>query len=341
MLTRFDLGRDEFVIFKAALIDYLQRFVDEISRHMPQVADLLRQLEPLVPALCARAGEDQRLVGVDGSRARRATGLDPDDWEALHSWFVGSGGRRADADNVRALATDAMRSLLVNLRRIAAGADRQHSRYADLVRLAGWFDAATDDDAHALWASAFGLYSARHLGFAADDDADPVPATASWWETPPAEVPMSLRRHGERKAVGRSGTRVDYSAAKAARLGERRRQQTQRRRRSPSSPSSRARAASCGMLHVGDEARSALLDLHARARRRGPTAPAARLVGHQRGGARVRAAAPPRPARTGTGGRGDQPGGRLVFRDLALTPGRRPRIDDVPRRRQPRLEESS
>ena len=30
VLTRFDLGRDEFVLFKGALIDYLQRFVDEM-----------------------------------------------------------------------------------------------------------------------------------------------------------------------------------------------------------------------------------------------------------------------------------------------------------------------
>ncbi len=76
-----------------------------------------------------------------------------------------------------------MRSLLVNLRRIAAGADRQQSRYADLLRAGPWFDAGRPTTtAHALWASAFGLYSARHLGFAADDDADPVPATATWWD---------------------------------------------------------------------------------------------------------------------------------------------------------------
>src|SRR5680860_81688 len=139
VLTRFDLGRDEFVMFKSALIDYLQRFVDEISRHMPQVADRLIELEPHVPDLCARANAGGRLVGLDGEKARRATGLEVADWESLFAWFVGFHGRRSDADNVRRLATDAMRSLLTNLRRIAAGADRQQSRYGDLVRLARWF----------------------------------------------------------------------------------------------------------------------------------------------------------------------------------------------------------
>lgn len=262
VLTRFDLGRDEFVMFKDALIDYLQRFVDEISRHMPQLADLLRELEPHVPALCARAGQEQRLVGVDGSKARRAMGLQVDDWESLRLWFAGAPGRRADADNVRRLATEAMRSLLANLRRIAAGADRQQSRYADLVRLARWFDNSTDDRAHELWAAASGLYSARHLAFPADDDADPVPATASWWQTPVAHVPLSLRKYGERKSGGRSGARVDYSAAKHARTAERRRQQE---RRHAALRELARHQGSLDQAQLSDEGRQVVLDLYSRA----------------------------------------------------------------------------
>lgn len=262
VLTRFDLGRDEFVAFKGALIDYLQLFVDEVSRHMPQLADVIRSIEPSVPALCARAGEGQRLMGVDGARARRSTGLEPDDWEALTTWFVGTAGRLADADNVRALATDAMRSLLVNLRRIAAGADRQQSRYTDLVELAGWFDESSDERAHALWASVFGLYSARHLAYSADDDADPVPATASWWQTPVAHVPVALRQHGERKAGGRSGARVDYSAAKTARLDERRRLHE---RQQTALAELAEQTGQITSVTLSDEGRRTLLDLYSRA----------------------------------------------------------------------------
>ncbi|MGH3444563.1 MAG: TIGR02677 family protein, partial [Nocardioidaceae bacterium] len=262
VLTRYDLGRDEFLMFKGALLDYLGRFVEEIGRHLPQIADLLGRLEPAVPGLCERARDGARLVGVDGREARRAPGLDPADWLGLRAWFVGSTGRRADADQGRRLATDAMRSLLVNLRRIAGGADRQQSRYADLVALARWFDAADDELAHRLWAAAFGLYSARHLGFAADDDADPVPPTASWWQTPVAEVPVSLRRYGERKSGGRSGARVDYSAAKQARLAERDRVQAERAAalRELADQPGQARE-----LRLSDEGRKELLELYSRA----------------------------------------------------------------------------
>lgn len=262
VLTRFDLGRGEFELFKTALLDYLQRFIDEISRHMPQVGDRLRELRPHLVELCERANTGERLVGVDGTAARRAAGLEPDDWESLYAWFVGSAARRSDADNVRALATDAMRSLLVNLRRIAAGADRQQSRYGDLTRLAGWFDNSSDEDAHALWATVFGLYPTRHLAFKAESDDEPVRATQSWWTAPAAEVPVGLRIHGYRTARGRAGARVDFSAAKQARLAERDRQQ---RRREAALRELADHAGALREARLSDDAREVFLDLYSAA----------------------------------------------------------------------------
>ena len=127
---RYDLDRAEFQAFKTALLDYLQRFVDEVARHMPQLASALQHVEPRVPALCARANVGQRLLGVEGEAARRAPGLDPADWDGLHAWFVGAPGRDSDAAGVRRLATEAMRALLVNLRRIAAGGVRNRAATA-------------------------------------------------------------------------------------------------------------------------------------------------------------------------------------------------------------------
>ncbi|WEV78756.1 TIGR02677 family protein [Janibacter cremeus] len=259
VLTRFDLVRDEFVMFKTALIDYLQRFVDEVARHMPQVSDRLLALEPDIPTLCGRANADTRLMGIDGTAARRATGLDPEDWRSLHTWFIGSPGRRSDADNVRALATDAMRSLLTNLRRLAAGADRQQSRYGDLLRLARWFESADDALAHDLWAATFGLYPARHLSFTADPEGDPMPATRSWWRASAAEVPVTLRTHGERRASGRASARVDYTAAKRARLAER---EQERHRRLAAARELATISGPVRDARLGDDARRAFLDLY-------------------------------------------------------------------------------
>jgi hypothetical protein len=155
-----------------------------------------------------------------------------------------------------------MRALLVNLRRIATSADREQSRYADLLRLASWFESADDDTAHALWAAAFGLYSCRHLGFPADDDSEPVPPTASWWRASVAQVPITLRQSGERKVAGASGRRADFSAAKHARLLDRAHLETRRR---AAFAEITAYAGEPAHLRLSDEARTALLEIYARA----------------------------------------------------------------------------
>jgi uncharacterized protein (TIGR02677 family) len=228
---------------------------------MPQTGEQLVELEPRIPALLARADVGARLVGVDGARARRSLGLDAQDWEGLHTWFLGRPGRRSDAEEVRALATRAMRALLVNLRRMSASSGREVSRYADLLRLAGWFDASEPQDAHALWAAAFGLYSCRHLSFVADSDGDPPPATSSWWRAPVADVPVMLRTSGERKMTGGTARREDFAQAKARRLAEREQAEHDRQ----SALTELAACASAEDLVVSDAARAALLELYARA----------------------------------------------------------------------------
>lgn len=262
VLRRFDLDRAEFQVFKTALIGYLQRFVDEIALHMPQVGEQLAVLEPQLDALLERAGQGQRLVGLDGRQAQRDRGLEAADWRSMHTWFLGDAGRDSDAAQVRALATDAMSALLVNLRRIATSDDREASRYRDLLRLATWFETADDETAHAMWAAAFGLYPCRHLGFAADNDSTPVPATSSWWSTPVAEVPMTLRQFASRAMRGSLGRPADFTNAKARRVAERAREEQERRDALDELASHRGELTD---VRMSDRARAALLEMYARA----------------------------------------------------------------------------
>lgn len=229
VLSRFDLERAEFQAFKTALLDYLQRFVDEIARHMPQIAEVLTEVSPRIPELCARANAGQRLRDLDGRAARRAAGLDPADWVGLVAWFTGSDSRGSDAEGVRRLATEAMRSLLLNLRRIVTSSEREHGRYAELLRLARWFDESDDATAHAIWASAYGLYSSRHVGFPLSASAGTVPPTTPWAAAPCAEVPIMLRSTGQRRIAGRSGQAEDFTVAKSRRLAEHAQAEAERR----------------------------------------------------------------------------------------------------------------
>jgi uncharacterized protein (TIGR02677 family) len=262
VLRRFDLDREQFRAYKAALLDYLDRFVDEVALHMPQIAHTIEAIQPRIEALVARANEGQRLVGIDGQRARRDRGLDPADWTGLSAWFIGRPGRTSDAAQVRALATEAMGALLTNLRRIVASDSREVSRYRDLVTLARWFDRADDHTAHALWAAAFGLFPSRHLGYQADREGDALPATTSWWQAPVAEVPMTLRAYGDRTMRGRPGLRADFTQAKERRLAERAAAEA---RRAAALSEVAAHMGPIDTVRISDEARIELLELYSRA----------------------------------------------------------------------------
>ncbi len=312
VLTRYDLGREDFQAFKAALIDYLQRFVDQVARSMPQVAALLSELDP--QPLLSRANSGARLINVDGTGARRSTGLDVADWQDLRTWFLGAPGRRSDAEEVRALATRAMRALFVNLRRLATSTDREVSRYADLVRLARWFDASDNDTAAALWASAFGLYPCRHLGFVADADGEPAPPTSSWWRGAVADVPVMLRASGERKAAGQTARREDFSAVKAQRLRERAVAEAER---TAALQELRDQSGPVSGRTLSDSARVQLLELHARALSAagGPLRGPARAAAALPDGGRICLVVTPAP---GTVTSVTSPAGRLLLHDLQL-----------------------
>jgi uncharacterized protein (TIGR02677 family) len=255
VLRRFDLNPEEFKAYKNLLIDYLHRFVEEIGLHMPQIGDQIAAVRPKIAVLVERANAGRRLVGLDGTLARRDRGLAVEDWPSLAAWFLGEAGREADAVQVRRLATEAMNALLANLRRIVADGAAERSRHRDLMTLARWFAQADDSTAHALWAAAFGLYPARHLSFRADREGTPTPPTTAWWQGPAADVPVTLRNHGDRTVRGRVGKPPDYSAAKRHRIEER--EAVERRRRA-----ALAELAQWEGDKISDDARAALLDLY-------------------------------------------------------------------------------
>ena len=256
LLQRVDVDREMFLTYKGALLTYLQTFVDDVRRHAPLASDLLDDLRPHLDDLCSRAWVGR---GLAPAGVRRSRGLEPDDWDGLRQWFAGGTARRADADRVADLALDAIRALVATLNRLALPAGGAESRYSELLRLAGWFADADDQTAHDLWCATFGLFPPRHLGFPADP-AVGIPATASFWSAPSADVPVSLRERGDRSAPGRSGVRRDFTDAKRRRLAERSRVEADRRAAAAELCELAGQAAPWS---TSDAARTLLLELHA------------------------------------------------------------------------------
>lgn len=235
VLARADLDDEDWLGFKHLLLDYLETIVESVTRHTATIRLALDRLEPHVPLLVERVSaadpalERLRAASPGGEDVERARGRTMGDWAELRAWFGAPGDRSAGAHQLRAAATRAVGALLANVKRMNAASSRETSLRRHFLRLAGWFDAATPEAAHVLYTSAFGLYSARHLGVQLDAEvAEALPATVSWWRAPPAPVPVSIRERGDRNPRGRVVRVADHRAQKERLAAERRHEAEQR-----------------------------------------------------------------------------------------------------------------
>ena len=221
VLARADLDDEEWLGFKHLLLDYLETIVESVTRHTAAIRLALDRLERHVELVVERAAaadpavEALRAASPGGEGVERARGRSVDDWAELRAWFGAPGDRASGAQQLRAAAVRAVGALLANVKRMNAASSRETSLCRHFLRLAAWFDAATPDDAHVLYTSAFALYGARHLGVPLDPDvADALPATTSWWWAPAAPVPVSIRERGDRNPRGRVVRVADHRAQK-------------------------------------------------------------------------------------------------------------------------------
>jgi uncharacterized protein (TIGR02677 family) len=212
-----DVNADAFIVYKQAVIEYLDSFIGELSREAPRIARTITQIE--------RAGSERMIALAAAADAAPAPlGLaDPAEklrrkWRGIAAWFVGDGQEPPTVDLLRASARSAINRILLVLERLHEKRFRRVSRTADLLRLAGWFDEASrqpggSERAARLFQAAFGLFGARHLG-GREPDADLVDPSASWWDAPPVLVAPSLRATGRVSAAGRPGQIADHSRVK-------------------------------------------------------------------------------------------------------------------------------
>ncbi|PFG37930.1 uncharacterized protein (TIGR02677 family) [Georgenia soli] len=216
VLTRYDLAGEEYQQFKRLLLDYIDLLTADVARHAPVVARRFTALEPLLDDVLAAMAT---LPTLADANTERLPGRTREDWEHVRGWYTGADGR-SGPETLRLAADQALGQLLANTKRMLASAGTGVSRRADLLKLASWFDDADADQAHALYAAAFGAYPARHL-LGGPEEPDPRDgATTSWWAATPVEVPLSLRERGDRGARGRTSSVPDPGLDRVRLLAE-------------------------------------------------------------------------------------------------------------------------
>jgi uncharacterized protein (TIGR02677 family) len=255
ILSRYDLGGEEYAQFKELLLVYIDLITADVNRHAPAVSHriglVLKLIDPLLETLARLPG----LTLPDGTPVERAQGRIRSDWEELAYWYDAHGA--SGPEQLRAAAGQALGQLITNAKRLLDSSGTGFSRRADFLRLARWFSAADDEGAHRLYAAAFGAYPSRHLLFGPEEPDPRVGPTTSWWDSDPVHVPVSLRERGDRAMRGRSSRVPDPTADRLRLIAEARREAEQRQ-------AAAAELALTGSLHgahISPAARNLLLDL--------------------------------------------------------------------------------
>jgi uncharacterized protein (TIGR02677 family) len=223
-----DTDEEAFVAYKSRLVDYLERFIQDLTVRGPQIATLLVDADSarVHHALQALAARDAAAEAPDpddpDARAETARHLAgwTNRWTGLNSWFLSADARDSQSKLLRLAALAAIPTLLDAVRAVNARRSGRSDRSTDYLRLAQWFqDAPSDDDRHRLARAAFGLYSARHLTVDPETYAgwtdDPAVVGAPWAEAPPVEISPQLRRTGSYERKGRPNQVIDRTAARA------------------------------------------------------------------------------------------------------------------------------
>lgn len=201
----------------AALQETLRRYVDMWGAGVDSHSDTIAaDAAVLLDPAAAQGWRDVALhaLGAEADDDRLA-GLVADYRAALSrvlSWF---GDGDSQARRLRRQMRDAIAPMIRGQRTLAAVGGHV-SRRADLLALAGAVERSADDAAAwRLWASATGLFSARHLALASPQPGGPGGAV-SLWDAAPAHVEQRLRRQGVRGQAGRPARIADRSAGRAA-----------------------------------------------------------------------------------------------------------------------------
>jgi uncharacterized protein (TIGR02677 family) len=212
------LDVESFTVYKNQVIDYLIGFRAELESTGGDIRDAIgevevRGTERLIDLVASQ--QEAPVFDVDPAEVRRRAAEQPRRaWAGVRSWFVAGKDGRPHFELLDSKLYDAIGWILHAVQRLKERTSQRIDRSTEYRHLSQLFhDAPADEDAHALFAAAFGLYASRHFTCPLEPaDAECIPVQRSFWEAPVAPIETRLRNPNRKTTgVGR-GSRVGDNA---------------------------------------------------------------------------------------------------------------------------------
>jgi uncharacterized protein (TIGR02677 family) len=195
---------EAFLAYKDSVLTYLQSFIQVLQQSAAEIADLLRK------AQLDTASADRFLEQVVLAKMALPMLDDPfskeewqeriySQWHNVERWFLGTSQEPSLVSMLEQMAKDTIFKLVRSAIRIQEKGRSGISRQQELEQIGRWFlQLESMEEAHRLFAYAFGLYETRHyFGEHAEDNG--YLDDTSMWDTIPQQVLLPPRGHQGRQ----------------------------------------------------------------------------------------------------------------------------------------------
>ncbi|WP_037498908.1 TIGR02677 family protein [Solirubrobacter soli] len=209
-----------FADYKRKVADYLSGFWRELGQHADAITAHVTALdasrEPMLRAVASLSVAPHPALSSEEVLERQVAILRRQ-WAEISAWFGAGDSQLRSLDTHLHAAID---WILRGVRRLRERRVQRVNRSSEYRALAALFASSAEEDCHAVFAAAFGLYGARHMAVP-ELDPDVVSPGESWWDAPFAPVQGFLRRPGRGEVTaGRPAPIVDATEAHALALEE-------------------------------------------------------------------------------------------------------------------------
>lgn len=198
---------EAFLIYKDQFTKYLREFIRAMQSTSEQIKAVLsalpqNRMESFFKKVTSHK-EQARLKEKDEAAADNAIEEYLDKWGAVQSWFRGTHSYgKSESEILLDRTTEAIRKITQVVQRMGERNQNFQSRREDYLHLANLFDGMeTIDDAHKLFAAAFGFAQSRHY-YIEENLTDNI--YSEIWEASPAihETKPMIRTYREKSNPG-------------------------------------------------------------------------------------------------------------------------------------------